>query len=289
MCIHPAAAINRTFCNVIPSRLSHLVAPVLLSLMLTTPISAQVVTDLHSFNSIGSSQDPLWVTPTQGRDGKLYGTTGGFNDDGSIVRFQITGQGGQIFAFDGSNGDQPAAGVILGTDGNLYGTTAFGGGFNDGVLFKITPAGAYTVLHEFSGGVDGMFPLASPFQADDGNLYGTTEDASGFTGATVYKYVPSTGTFTTILQLDNTIASEVAAQLIQGSDRNLYGTSYVGGTNGCGSISNSVRRATCSWTIVSPAEPEVPIPSRRLCKPPMEISTGQPNREVSPAKEPSSG
>jgi uncharacterized repeat protein (TIGR03803 family) len=92
------------------------------------------------------------------------------------------------------------------------------------------------VLHDFSGGADGMNPIGAPIQADDGNFYGTTEEAAGFVGATVYQYAPSTGTFTTILQLDNASANGILTPLIQGPDRNLYGTAYVGGANGCGSI-----------------------------------------------------
>jgi uncharacterized repeat protein (TIGR03803 family) len=194
---------------------------------------AQTVRDLHSFTSSGNSQYPYLVTPAQGRDGELYGTTTGLNY-GSIFRLLTTGKEADLFAFDDTDGYGPDAGVTLGTDGNFYGTTAAGGSAGYGVFFKITPGGTYTVLHEFSGGSDGLYPLAAPIEGLDGNFYGTTESGAGFLGATVYSYTPS-GTFTTIYQFDSATDYEIVAPLIQGSDANLYGTGYYG-TNNCGSI-----------------------------------------------------
>src|SRR5258708_7410427 len=113
-------------------------------LFLASTGSAQNVTALYNFNNSNSSQGPEFVTPAQGRDGKLYGTT-----VGSVFRIATDGRGGQLFAFDGTDGAQPFGGVTLATNGNFYGTTFFGGAQNDGVLFEISSSGKYTVLHEF--------------------------------------------------------------------------------------------------------------------------------------------
>lgn len=190
----------------------------------------QSVTLLYSFNGSNSSQGPEFVTPEQGKDGKLYGTT-----VGSVFRISTDGAGGQIFAFDGTNGAQPFGGVTLATDGNFYGTTSFGGTDNDGVLFKISSSGEYTILHDFTGGADGLLPSAAPMLATDGNLYGTTLYGQGVTGATIYKYSAQTG-LTALYTLDEQQGSSVLTSLMQASDGNLYGTAYAGGTNNCGAV-----------------------------------------------------
>jgi uncharacterized repeat protein (TIGR03803 family) len=203
--------------------------------MLSSASAAQTVADLHSFTSNGNSQYPDYVTPAQGRDGRLYGTTTGLNY-GSIFRLQTTGGEADLFAFDGTDGYGPRAGVTLGTDGNFYGTEEFGGSAGYGVLFKVTPSGTFTALHEFSGESDGGYPHAAPTEASDGNFYGTTENGAGFMGATVYKYAPSgSGTFTTIYEFSEATDYGILAPLIQGSNGNLYGTAYYG-SNNCGAI-----------------------------------------------------
>ncbi len=212
-----------------------LVAVVLCCAMCLGTGRAQNATVVYSFRKNGPSQLPQFVTPAQGRDGILYGTTAQGGADGSVFRISTSGAGGGIFAFDGTNGSQPFGGVTLATNGNFYGTAGFGGTQNDGVLFEITSAGKFTLLHEFSGSGDGMFPEAPPIQASDGNLYGITAYGPGTTGATVYKYSSSTG-FSTLYTFGQQQAAAIGAPLLQASDGSLYGTSYGGGANGCGGV-----------------------------------------------------
>ena len=74
--------------------------------------SAVVVTVVHSFNSSGLSANPQYVTPAQGRDAKLYGTTQGTSlDFGSIFRLQTTGANSDLYSFDGTQGEIPDAGL----------------------------------------------------------------------------------------------------------------------------------------------------------------------------------
>ena len=202
---------------------------------------AQSVKDVYSFPAGGNSQFPFGVTPTQGRNGKLYGTTSG-STFGTVFTVQTNGAESDLFVFDNTDGAGPSGGVTLGIDGNFYGTTTGGGSAGLGVLFKISASGIYAVLHEFTGASDGLFPSAAPIQASDGNLYGTTEGAN-FTGATVYRLTPS-GVFNTIANFDSSIAFGVAATLVQGTDGNLYGAGYYGGANNCGSIFKINRSGT---------------------------------------------
>jgi len=201
--------------------------------------SAQAVKEVFAFSSAHSSPGPSQVTPTQGRDGNLFGTTSGLGDvvtDGTVFRATTNGKEGALHTFSGTDGAFPLAGVMLATDSNFYGITANGGASGLGVLFKVSPSGFYTVLYEFTGGGDGAYPVAPPIEGWDGNFYGTTGPGSGNAG-TIYKYTPS-GIFTTIFTFnsDNSQGTQVESPLLQATDGNLYGIANVGGTNNCGAI-----------------------------------------------------
>jgi len=74
-----------------------------------------------------------------------------------------------VFNFDDAAGfgETPNAPLIFDAHGNLYGTTSSGGANSSqlGVAFELNPAvgGGWTetILHSFTGGVDGEFPLAA--------------------------------------------------------------------------------------------------------------------------------
>src|SRR5258708_5197640 len=179
------------------------------------------------------------MTLTQGRDGKLYGTTSGFGRtttlDGTVFRVSTGGKVTTLHSFGGADGALPIAGLTLAIDGNFYGTTLSGGSGTFGVLFRITASGTYTLLHQFSG-ADGTTP-AQPIQASDGNLYGATYSGTG-PGGTIYKYSPSTGSFATIFSLaqDGSQGNQITSPLVQASDGSLYGVAAGYGANGCGTI-----------------------------------------------------
>jgi uncharacterized repeat protein (TIGR03803 family) len=203
-------------------------------LLMATLAGAQVVNDLVSFTGDNSQGTPN-MTPTQGRNGELYGTCPNPRDTyGSIFSLTPSGRLSSLYTFSYTTG-YFADGLTLATDGNFYGTGAGGGTGTYGVLFRLSPSGTYTVLHNFLGGSDGAGPYSPPIQGSDGSFYGVTSGAGGIFSSTVYKYTRS-GTYTTIYQFTNAQAQSVSAQLIQGSDGNLYGMSGVGGAYGNGSI-----------------------------------------------------
>jgi len=104
-----------------------------------------VFSTLHSFTATDGA-NPI-ASVTEGSDGMLYGVTyyGGPGDDGVTsngygVVFKISKDGSlftDLYSFinDGTDGTNPASGVIEGLDGNLYGTTFSGGASNAGTLF----------------------------------------------------------------------------------------------------------------------------------------------------------
>jgi len=193
------------------------------------------VKTIHSFNG-ADGEFPQTMVLTQGRDGRLYGTTeGNFSDDlGTVFKERTGGAVVVLHRFDGSDGTAPQSGLTLARDGNFYGTALMGGTLNQGTLFRLTPAGVLTVLHGFTGGSDGGFPIAPPIEASDGNLYGTTSNFSG-ANSTLYKFSAS-GMFSTLYTFDQTVGYNSFGPALQGSDGKLYLTMESGGASGCGSI-----------------------------------------------------
>jgi uncharacterized repeat protein (TIGR03803 family) len=198
----------------------------------------------------------------QATDGNFYGTTPGGGTFGYGTFFKITPKGGFITLYSFCNtctgqGYNPEAGLIQATDGNFYGTTQHGGtyGYGYGTVFKITPAGALTTLYSFDGYPSGSQPTDTLTQATDGDLYGTTYSGGNATACqnyygsnecgTVFK-ITLTGTLTTLhdfcLQTDCVDGAFAYAGLVQGTNGNLYGTTFGGGTynpcyaDGCGTV-----------------------------------------------------
>ena len=78
--------------------------------------------------------------------------------------------------------------MIRDSAGNLYGTTFSGGTADRGVVYKLDTVGHERVLYTFTGGADGASPSAGVIRDSAGNLYGTTSQGGGTSGAgVVYK------------------------------------------------------------------------------------------------------
>jgi uncharacterized repeat protein (TIGR03803 family) len=147
-------------------------------------------------------------------------------------------------AFNTSDGANPYAALIQAADGNLYGTTSSGSS-GHGTIFKLDTTGTtFATLHSFAGSDgDGANPYAGLIQDTVGNLYGTTDelvDADYYppydvSSGTIFKLDTTGTTFTTLHSFGLPVASPHAG-LIQGTDGNLYGTTYQGGSNYAGTI-----------------------------------------------------
>ena len=141
--------------------------------------------------------EPTGFNPWDGmvidKAGNLYGmTTNGGGGNGAVFKLTPQAQGGvketivHAFAVCGTtcpDGGNPENGITIDTAGNLYGTTDLGGGggsaTGDGTVFKLTrnANGTFTehILHRFTGGSDGGFPLDDHVAVDaNGNVFGTT-------------------------------------------------------------------------------------------------------------------
>jgi uncharacterized repeat protein (TIGR03803 family) len=209
-----------------------------------TPSGQETV--LYSFQDGSDGSFPV-SSLIQDGEGNLYGTTflGGSTDNGTVFKITPSGQETVLYSFqDGSDGNNPSSGLILGRDGNAYGITHTGGNKNDGTVYKITASGQETVLYSFQGGTDGSAPLGGLVLGSDGNFYGTT--LYGGSGASsscdkvgcgaVFKITPS-GQETVLYSFQGgTDGGHPASSLIQDSEGNLYGTTSEGGSNNAGTV-----------------------------------------------------
>jgi uncharacterized repeat protein (TIGR03803 family) len=148
-----------------------------------------------------------------------------------------------LFSFNDTDGNGPAYGALVqGANGNLYGTTPGGGAHFLGTVFEITPTGSLTTLYSFcskSSCADGMSPYGGLVLATNGNFYGTTTNGGANFDGTVFEITPN-GALTTLYsfcaETNCTDGSIPYNSLVQGSNGNLYGTTYEGGAYNYGTV-----------------------------------------------------
>jgi uncharacterized repeat protein (TIGR03803 family) len=182
---------------------------------------------------------------TAGPNQLLYGTT--FAGAGTVrgTLFRLNTDGTDLLLlhrFTGKDGDgaDPYAGFILGSDGLLYGTTAAGGSADLGTIFRLDPVGGtLQILHSFSTiDHDGTQPYASLIEATDGALYGTTQ-LGGTSAQGVVFTLRKDGSGYTLLHHFTGMqgdGSQPSAELIEGLDGALYGTTHFGGHTNRGTV-----------------------------------------------------
>jgi uncharacterized repeat protein (TIGR03803 family) len=178
--------------------------------------------------------------------GNLYGTTryGGPNvcGDGYTCGtvFEVTSSGEEklLYSFAGKpDGSHPAASLVLDSEANLYGTTEEGGAFGCGTVFEITAEGAEQVLYSFQGGMDGCYPTSNLVRDKHGKLYSTTYMGGAYDMGTVFE-VTRAGTKKILHSFSgypNDGAYPLGA-LVLDAQRNLYGTTSIGGAHGVGTV-----------------------------------------------------
>jgi uncharacterized repeat protein (TIGR03803 family) len=98
------------------------------------------LTTLASFSGFPNGSFPVGGV-IMDSSGNLYGTTsdgGGNHIDGTV--FKVARGSGAITtlaSFNGTNGSEPEAGLIMDSSGNLYGTTVLGGVYGYGTVFEL--------------------------------------------------------------------------------------------------------------------------------------------------------
>jgi uncharacterized repeat protein (TIGR03803 family) len=167
----------------------------------------------------------------------LYGTTstGGANEWGTVFKLDTSGNFTLLYTFKGTpDGAQPNAALLLDSAGNLYGTTSAGGSDDVGTVFKLDPSGNESILHSFSSGTDGAFPLA-PLSGDPQTLmYGTTSEGGAGNSGTIFQ-IDSNGNESVIHSFVGTDGANPEAGLLPLRGY-LLGTTSRGGADQCGTV-----------------------------------------------------
>lgn len=209
-------------------------------------------TILYNFCSLTNCADGNEPVAGLIRDkaGNFYGTTeaGGAGNVGTVFKLSPTGVETVLHSFSGTDGSSPLSSLVMDAAGNLYGTTWTGGDLNFcseqgcGTVFKVTPEGTETVLYSFCSGetetcTDGQLPPAGLILDKAGNLYGVT-NVGGTNGLGIIFRISSTGVETILHNFAGypNDGEHPLGGLIMDSARNLYGTTYEGGTDNDGVV-----------------------------------------------------
>lgn len=211
---------------------------------------------LHAFQNT-----PDFATPYGGlvmdSQGNVYGTTwfGGANNAGGV--YEVSPDQTETRLYDKwcplpctQDGSSSAA-MLLFANGSLFGTSVLGGAFSDGLVFQLNiKSKKETILYSFAGisDGDGAAPFAGLVNDTAGNLYGITTGGgvSGCSGGlqsgcgAVFTLTRSGGGWTeSVLHSFANDAKDGVnpfGDLIVDSQRNLFGTTRLGGLNNAGTV-----------------------------------------------------
>src|ERR1043166_1968822 len=139
-----------------------------------------------------------------------------------------------------SDGANPWGGLVL-LGNTLFGTANAGGSSSNGTVFSLKTDGTgFTNLHNFNGTIDGANPSATLLLSGD-TLCGTANAGGSSNNGTVFAVKTDGTDFTTVHTFTAAGPYGVNADgaipggLVQ-SDNTLYGTAFLGGATGSGTV-----------------------------------------------------
>ncbi len=209
-------------------------------------------TTLASFN--GTDGETPLAGLIMDSSGNLYGTAevGGKSDDGTV--FELAKASGTITtlaSFNGTDGANPYAALVMDSSGNLYGTASAGGASTDGTVFELAKgSGTITTLASFNG-TDGQGPSGGVIMDESGNLYGTTESGGASSDGTVFELAHGSGTITTLASFNGTVGEFPRAGLTMDTSGNLYGATTWGGASNDGTVFELAKGSGAITTLAS--------------------------------------
>jgi uncharacterized repeat protein (TIGR03803 family) len=232
---------------------------VLITIILGQLTEAQDYQVLHYFTGGPDGGEPTTALTLAG-DGSFFGTTHTGSEQfgtvfGTVFYLSDSGSGWNLttlvsfspFNYNpfGGPGVNPGTSIVIGPDGLPYGT-AGGGFYGCGVVYKLVREGGQwfeNVLYQFGGAYGGRQDGCGPgafFFDSAGNIYGITGGGgdSRCECGTVYELRPVDGGWQESILYDFQGGNDVNSPtgLSRDSSGNLYGTSWLGGQYGFGTV-----------------------------------------------------
>ncbi len=172
----------------------------------------------------------------------LWGVTdaGGVNTDGIIFKYTTsTDSETDVYNFGkGTDGQHSQGSLIQANNGLLYGMTEEGGAYGYGIIFTYNiSTGKETDIYDFRGGTtDGEYPFGSLIRANNGLLYGMTEEGGAVDFGIIFSYNILTGIENDIHDFKGTEGAYPNGSFIQSGNGLLYGMTPEGGIHNRGVI-----------------------------------------------------
>jgi uncharacterized repeat protein (TIGR03803 family) len=145
---------------------------------------------------------------------------------------------GLLHSFGGGpDGNYPYAGLAQAPSGTLYGTAVYGGADGGGTVYSVTPAGTYSNLYSFTGGVDGAGPFAALVFGPDGDFYGATSSGgNNGGGGTIYNMTQAGAVTGLYAFTGGNDGGNPFGALLPGPNGLFYGATTSGGSNSAGVV-----------------------------------------------------
>jgi uncharacterized repeat protein (TIGR03803 family) len=203
----------------------------------------EVASGSGSATTLATPSDPNGTNPMgpliEDASGHLFGTTsaGGAFGDGTVFEVNAaTGSVTTLASFNGTDGMNPASGLVEDASGNLFGTTPDGGAFSQGTVFEVLAgSGVISTLASFNG-TNGATPMAGVVEDASGNLFGTTASGGQFGMGTVFEVKVDSGAATTLASFNGVNGASPEGGLVEDAGGNLFGTTSAGGASGLGTV-----------------------------------------------------
>ncbi len=220
------------------------------------PAQAQTFAVLHAFTGSGDGGSPNGISAV-GPEGNLYGTaaSGGVTNDkcpqgcGNI--FELKHSGGNwlvdpLYSFRGGNLGDPVFGITRAANGAIYGQNRGPGGVDvPGLVYELTSVAGHwtlTVLYQFNpNGNDAYESTGEVILDAKGNIYGTSTAGGPMGAGTVYELTFTGGQWVEkdlwyFGSRNGTEGWGPHAGVVMDQQGNLYGTTTMGSTHGCGAV-----------------------------------------------------
>lgn len=167
----------------------------------------------------------------------LYGLTGsGGQATGTIIQY-TSATNTLTSTFNFPNSPLYPAGLVQAGNGKLYGMTSSGGTSDSGVVYSFDPAtNTRADLANFNTSTGGG-PTGSMFLASNGKLYGMTSTGGSNGAGTIFSFNTSTNKILKLFDFNGTNgANPNGNNLIQATNKKLYGMTTYGGSHNFGTI-----------------------------------------------------